>query len=216
MECFDIRIVECFFSVRWSAPPSVLSSSSPRQVWAGLREQLAEVERCQQQRVLLDRAQGPGQEGGVQLASSRQRLPASELHQLEQPPARLVNSSDPSATEACGSGPALVLKWILLCFQSAPGAALPCRVDLGWVGGRWRTAGLIKPCRCANRASAASTTLSCRSTTSMPTPPVLQAGSRTPDCCTASRSDGFVLRFCSTWRLRAWQRFIGLICNRCC
>lgn len=73
--------------------------------------------------------------------------------------------------------------------QSAPEAVLPCQVDLLLVTGRWKTASPTRPCQCASRTSAVTRMSSCQRTTLMHTPPVLQDGNHTLDCCTVLRLD---------------------------
>lgn len=71
--------------------------------------------------------------------------------------------------------------------QSALAAVLLCQVGLLWVGGRSRTAGTSRLCHCASEAFTMTTISSCQSASLIPTPPVLQGGNHTLNCCCVLR-----------------------------
>lgn len=73
--------------------------------------------------------------------------------------------------------------------QSVVVAALLCQVGPLWVGGRLKTAGLLRLCHCASKASTMTMISSCRSTSIIPTPPVLQGGNHRLSCCYVLRYD---------------------------
>lgn len=87
--------------------------------------------------------------------------------------------------------PTLELYFLLSCClaQSVQVTVLLCPAVLLWVSGRWKTARPMRPCLCASKASAVTTTSRCQITSLIPTPPVLQGGNHTLASSTVLRWD---------------------------
>lgn len=63
-----------------------------------------------------------------------------------------------------------------------------CQVDQLWVTGRSKTAGPLRPCQSVSRVWAVTMIPNYKSTTLMPTPPVLPGGNHSLGCWTVLRS----------------------------